>query len=382
MKTVLFINIMLHVICLSLNAQTVVDFVSVPNPDDLEVDKFGNIWVNYRVSLDDSEHRLAKITPTGEITDVIIAPHTLGQFGINDSIIWIAGEWGSSAYVYKYNHFGIRLDSIFMPYPTAIILDEDGTWYVTQNAAGKLTKVNPDKSTQVLASGFPLNHNLALARDENGMFYTCNLHNALVIKINPNTGTKTTIAELPTASPYSLGFLSYSFGNLYVPSFRHCIYKLDTIGTSFDTFVGTELIPGDVSGPVEAALLNTPISTYFSITGDTLYFTESGNNKIRMVVGLSPSTHTNEFQNFNNSFDIYPNPVKQAITVSFKGIQEPITKICIANIQGEILYNLQYTHQATLQEQTLTLDKLEKGQYLLYIKTLSGDVLSRPFIKL
>lgn len=52
-------------------AQTVSDFVSVPNPDDMEVDSSGNLWVNYRVSLSSPEHCLAKIAPDGTLTDVI-----------------------------------------------------------------------------------------------------------------------------------------------------------------------------------------------------------------------------------------------------------------------------------------------------------------------
>lgn len=381
MKTKILFAVVLVAFGLNIKAQTVSDFVSVPNPDDLEVDRFGNIWVNYRVSMLSNEHRLAKISPTGTITDVITENHTLGQFGINDSIIWIAGDWGASAFVYKYDHIGNRLDSISMPYPTAIILDPDGTWYITQNALGRLTKVNPDKTTQTLASGSPLSYNLALARDENGMFYTCNLMNARVIKIDPNTGVKTTLVTLPTANPYSVGFLSYSKGNLYVPSARHCIYKVDTAGISYSVFAGTEMNAGDVNGAIDTALLNTPIATHHSITGDTLYYTDSGNGKIKMITVLNNITGISENQKIKTTFEIYPNPAIETLYIELEAKNETIAKIDFITIDGKMMDSIYFSGAENLQQYNLSLERLPKGNYILNITTSKGEVISKKFIK-
>lgn len=368
-------------IALNVKAQTVSDFVSVPNPDDLEVDRFGNIWVNYSTGTIPDTFHLAKITPAGTLTNIITESYTLGQFGVNDSIIWIAGDWGASAFVYKYDHSGNKLDSISMPYPTAIILDPDGTWYITQNSLGRLTKVNPDKTTQILASGSPLNYNLALARDENGMFYTCNLMNALVIKIDPNTGAKTTLATLPTASPYSLGFLSYSKGNLYVPSFRHCIYKVDTSGTSYSVFAGTEMNAGDVNGAIATALLNIPIATHPSVTGDTLYYTDSGNGKIKMITGLNSTTGISENPKSKTTFEIYPNPAVETLYIELKAINESIVKIDFITIDGKMMDSIHFSGSENLQQYNLSLARLPKGNYILNITTSKGEVISKKFIK-
>lgn len=372
---------MLIVFALNCRAQTVSDFVSIPFPDDLEVDRFGNIWVNYRVSMATSEHRLAKISPAGTITDVIIENHTLGQFGINDSIIWIAGEWGENAYVYKYNHTGNRLDSILMPYPTAIILDPDGTWYVTQNALGKLTKVYPNKTTQTVASGYPLNHNLALARDEYGMFYTCNLMNAKVIKIDPNTGSITTLTTLPAVSPYSVGFLCYNQGKLYVPSFKHCIYKVDTSANAYSVFAGSETNPGDVNGAIATALLNTPIATYPSVTGDTLYFTDSGNNKVKMITGLNNTTGISENRADKATFKLYPNPVNETLYIQLKATDATITKIDFITIDGKKMDSVDFLWTANKQLYILSLEDLPKATYMLAITTSKGDVYSKKIIR-
>lgn len=381
MKPEILFSSMLIAFGLFCQAQTVSDFVSVPNPDDLEVDRFGNIWVNYRVSMSSDEYRLAKISPEGTITDVIVENHPLGQFGVNDSIIWIAGDWGANSYVYKYGHTGNRLDSILMPYPTAIILDSDGTWYVSQNALGKLTKVFPDKTTQTLASGFPLNHNLALARDESGMFYTCNLMNAKVIKIDPNTGSKTTLATLPAVSPYSVGFLSYTNGKLYVPSFMHCIYEVDTAGSAYTVFAGSETIPGDVNGAVATALLNTPIATHPSVTGDTLYFTDSGNNKVKMITGLNITTGISKKPAGKAAFEIYPNPAAAALCIVPETKDETIKKLDFVAVDGKLVDSVDFLWSANLQMYSLSVEHLPKGSYLLIITTSKGEVYSKKIIR-
>ncbi len=369
-------------IAFGVKAQTVSDFVSIPNPDDLEVDRFGNLWVNYRVSLSSPEHRLARISPTGIITDVIIENHTLGQFGINDSIIWIAGDWGATSKVYKYDHSGNRLDSISLQYPTSIILDPDGTWYITQNALGRLTKVNPDKTTQILASGSPLNYNLALARDENGMFYTCNLMNALVIKIDPNTGTKTTLVSLPDLQPYDLGFLTYRDGFLYVPSYgSHCIYKVDTAGIGYSIYAGIEGTAGDLNGSADSAKFNTLTAVYFSNSGDTLFVADSKNHKIKMITGINSTTGISEPQKDKTTFEIYPNPAIETLYIELKAKNETIVKIDFITIDGKMMDSIHFSGSENLQQYNLSLERLPKGNYILNITTSKGEVISKKFIK-
>lgn len=169
-----------------------------------------------------------------------------------------------------------------------------------QNALGRLTKVNPDKTTQILASGSPLNYNLALARDEKGMFYTCNLMDAKIIKIDPATGTKMALVTLPAPATYNLGFLTYKEGYLYVPSYgSHCIYKVDTAGTGYTVIAGIEGSSGDVNGDVLTAQFDTPTSVYFSNSGYTLFVADSKNNKIKAIAGMNGSgNYTLEYYNF------------------------------------------------------------------------------------
>jgi sugar lactone lactonase YvrE len=382
MRTKILLPVILFFCGLNSFAQTVSDFVSVPNPDDMEVDSSGNLWVNYRVSLSSPEHRLAKITPDGTLTDVITENHTLGQFGVNDNTIWIAGEWGATSKIYKYDHSGNKLDSIPMPYPTAIILDPDDTWYVTQNALGRLTKVNPDKTTQILASGSPLNYNLALARDENGMFYTCNLMDAKVIKIDPTTGVKTTLLTLPVLATYNLGFLTYRDGYLYVPGYgSHCIYKVDTAGTGYTIIAGTEGSPGDVNGAALTAKFDTPTSVYFSQSGDTLFVADSKNNKIKAISGMNGSMSVAE--NVENASDVfvYPNPVVENLQIELQKNGESIKTIDIIGMDGKLVKHLKLNNTSGLNQYKISVTNLTQGNYILNITTSKGKVISKKFIK-
>jgi hypothetical protein len=206
--------------------------------------------------------------------------------------------------------------------------------------------------------------------------------NAMVFKINPNTGSKTLLATLPIVSPYSVGFLSYCKGNLYVPSFKHCIYKVDTAGTGYSVFAGSETIPGDVNGEIATALLNTPIATFSSLTGDTLYFTDSGNQKVKKITGLNSTTGVSENHADKTIFEIYTNPTKEIIYIELKVKNETITKVDFMTVDGKHLQNVEFLQSAIHQLYTISSEQLPIGSYLLTVTTSKGEFYSRIIIKL
>lgn len=339
MKSNFYVSLLLiTVICSNIQvySQVVSDFVTVSTPDDIEVDAHNNIWVNYEVSPNPPQYRLAKITPEGILTDVISENMVLGSFGVNDNFIWINGPWGEFGSSYKYDHSGNLIESIPMPYATAIILDPDGTWYLTQNAMIRLTKVFPNNTSQVLVSGAPLHLNLALARDENGMFYTNNLIDSKVIKMNPDTGEKTLLTTLPSTNPYSLGFCAYSNGYLYVPSARHVIYKVDVTDGSYTLFAGTDLTAGDANGDVMSARFNSPIALAFSNDGDTMYITDSGNNKIKKITGVNGLSLNEQTLTDNNVF-IYNMPNGQGLKFKSSNESLSIVSINLFSLDGKLI---------------------------------------------
>lgn len=357
-------------------AQNVSDFMTIPIPDDIKVDRFGNVWVNYSTGTSPDTFHLAKITPAGILTNVITEPFTLGQFGINDSTIWIS-SWDVDS-VYKYTHTGKRIDAVHMNAPTDILLEPDGTWYIAQNQNSRILRYLPDNTSTVIASGAPLNNNLALARDEQGTFYTCNLNDGRVIKVHPNTGEKTVIASLPTSSPYSLGFLDYRQGYVYVPSFRNCIYKVDTAGTGYTVFAGREGFAGDVNGDAATALFKGPTGVAFSVTGDTLFFTDAGNNKIKMITGFN-TVGVQEQQEPDAELSLYPNPAEQLITIHTGAPHDALQMLVIYTAQGREVRRFSVNeHTAVLQ---YNVAQLSPGMYLVEATTTKGKRLRTHFVK-
>lgn len=355
------------------HAQSVADFVSVSNPDDVEVDRFGNVWVDYHTSNTIDTFHLAKITPAGLFVDVISTTTQLGPFGINDSIIWISSQ--SAGKVYKYNHAGNLLDSVNVTSPSEIILDPDGTWYLSQDQSGRIVQYSPANAQIVLASGIPLDNNLALARDEHGIFYTCNQFNADVIRIDPTTGMKTVIATLPTANPYSTGYLSYSNGYLYVPSGVNCIYKVDTSGLGFTVFAGVEGMSGDVNGHLTGALFNGPKGVSFSATGDSLFFTDANNNKIKKISGMGSLGLSDPGQP-GNELVLYPNPSKDILHVATKN-DVPFS-VRVYDRNGSLVPLPQMFISNTTE---LALSGIPAGAYYVTVITEKGNVYHSGFIR-
>lgn len=355
--------------------QNVFDFIDISIPDDIKVDRFGNVWVNYSTGTVPDTFHLAKITPAGVLTNVITEPFTLGQFGINDSSIWISSWYADT--VYKYTHTGVRIGAVYMNAPTDILLEPDGTWYIAQNENSRILQYLPDNTASVVASGAPLNNNLALTRDENGMFYTCNLFDAKVIKVNPATGAKTVIASLPTSSPYSLGFLDYRKGYVYVPSFRNCIYRVDTAGVGYTVFAGQEGNSGDSNGSVETALFNKPTGIAFSVTGDTLFFTDAGNNKIKMITGFH-TVEVQESQEPTRGLVLYPNPAEHTLNISTQ--HDALHAVVVYNSYGREIMRFSAGEHTTVLHCDVW--QLSSGLYVVEVTTTAGKRIRSRFAKL
>lgn len=354
-------------------AQSVTDLIPVSHPDDVEVDRFGNVWVDYHTSNSIDTFHLARMTPAGLFIDVISTTTELGPFGVNDSIIWISSP--TAGKVYKYNHGGQRLDSVNVTSPAEIILDPDGTWYLAQGQSNRIVRYAPDNTQFVLASGVPLSGNQALARDENGIFYTCNAYNADVIRIDPVSGIKTVLTTLPTATPYSTGYLSYSNGYLYVPSGVNCIYKVDTSGMAFTVFAGTEGVAGDVGGHLAGALFDGPKGVAFSSAGDSLFFTDANNGKVKMISGLQ-ALGLMEPLDAASELTLYPNPATDKISLKMEN-DVPFS-VQVFDKNGSLLPLSQVFIDNTIE---LALSEIAAGTYFVTVRTEKGRVYHSGFVR-
>lgn len=367
MRTLLFSFFVVQSFLLA--AQTVQEVCSVPNPQDVKADRMGNLWVNYHTGTTPDTFFLAKRTPAGLFVNVITSLAELGNFDVNDSILWIGCRERDR--VYKYNHYGQLLDSVNVASPAGIILQADGVWYLSQDHLGRVLRYTPDNTQFILASGLPLNENIGLAKDETGMLYVSNRVDANIIRINPHTGEKTLLTTLPTASSYSIGYLAYHSGKLFVPSYYHCIYEVDTNGISYQPYAGTEGVSGDQIGELGFALFNDPAGTAFSVTGDTLFVADRGNNKVKAITGTGSLDVISPDQ---LQVGVYPNPAAERITVRSG---QPINEIMLTDASGNVIIELQCTQTS----EELSLRWLPAGSYMLLIQLNDGTQLHRKIIK-
>jgi len=351
--------------------QVVSHFANVPNPDDIKVDRFNNVWVNYQLGVD--TYRLLRISPEGFVWVVIETSDDLGAFGVNDNVIWIASP--SQEKVYQYNHSGVRLDSVNLASASEIQVMQDGTWYVAQESGNRVLKYSPDNVQEIVATGPPLNHNNSLAIDENGMIYTGNRFNADIIRVNPANGMKTTITTLPAASPYSTAFMTYKSGNLYVASGMNCIYQLDTAGMGYTVLAGVEGVAGNFGGDASTALFDHPRGVAFSKTGDTLFVTDFNNNEIRRVSGLE-SLGVSELQKNNSLLNVYPNPSSGIVHLGVE--HEQVLSAIVTDRNGR---NVSIACSSSGSGLDLVVSPLSEGLYFVKVTTAEGNTYYSRFVR-
>lgn len=370
MKTLIIFTILLY--NNTFWAQTVQDVYSISNPIDLKADSHGNVWVSHHSGTIPDTFQLSKITPGGILVTMISGPEELGQFDINDSIIWIS-SW-SSGKVYKYTHFGIKLDSVNVNAPTGIILDSDGTWYLSQDQNDRILKYTPDNGQFILASGSPLNNNLGIARNENGLLYAANRQDANIIQVNPETGDKYLLASLPTASQQSVGLPAFHQGYIYVPSYHHCIYKINSYTGSYTVYAGSEGESGDQTGSLSVSRFLTPNAVAFSHTGDSMLISDAGNNKVKIISGLS-SLDITENVFGGSGLQLYPNPASSVVHI--RVAEETITSVSIVDPSGKTVI----TQTTGIVSEEISITAIPDGFYFLRATTETGNVYVTRLIK-
>lgn len=368
MKTTI-ITLCLFTTCLS-QAQTVTDFLTIENPGSVEVDARGNFWVSYRT---DGSYHLAKVTPWGLLIPVVEESFELGSFGVNNDFIWISST--SNGKVYKYTHQGVKIDSVNVATPEEIVLNADGSWHLSQSQSSRILSYTAANSQNIAATGLPLNGNIGLAFDEEGFMYTCNRHDGNVIRINPATGTKSVIASLPRDYPYSVGYLTYRDGYVYVTSAMNCIYKADTTGTELYVFAGIEGLAGDLCGDVATALLDEPIGLAFSVTGDTLFVSDAGSNKIKAISGLN-SLGGRELAKKTIAMVLYPNPANEWLSIRVDDQQ--VRSVEITDPNARLVQSESVNHAGEI---SLDVSALSKGTYFVTVTTEKGKVARSVFVK-
>jgi sugar lactone lactonase YvrE len=203
--------------------------------------------------------------------------------------------------------------------PFAVALDGAGNLYIADSSHNRIRKV--DAKTQIIStyagtgvqgysgdSGLAINASIdsphGLTIDGAGNLYFADTGNHVIRRIDAATGIITTVvgsgqqgysgdgqSALAAEMNMPTEVVVDAAGNLYITdTLSNCIREVNATNGTIETIVGngTAGYAGD-GGPAASAELNTPYGIAFDAQGN-LYIADSGNNRVREVVGGTIST--------------------------------------------------------------------------------------------
>ncbi len=200
------------------------------------------------------------------------------------------------------------------PYGKPVVIDTPAmqplpAWLDWQNPAESST-------IQLVAGPTELSSISALAFDKTGILYLADTIKNMIFKVDTATGSVDTLAGtggqgnmgdggLATAAEIDpTGIAVDTSGNVFVSSATyHVIRRIDAVTNVITSYAGTESTPGDgPDGSASAALLDSPGALFFD-AGDTLYFADNGNLKIKKIAPLGNLVHIAGNGNLGTSGD-------------------------------------------------------------------------------
>jgi len=108
--------------------------------------------------------------------------------------------------------------------------------------------------------------------------------------------------------------------------------------------------------------IGEPVSETFS--SSTNYLTQGFQQNYEDFVGLIPT-------GFSPSFDVYPNPFSQTITIEWETIHQA-TQLTLVDSQGKLFYSENVSNSAFKKQ--LSFDTLAPGIYFLSIRSENGTI--------
>lgn len=349
----------------SLQAQVVSTFFNDPSKrvdDALVLDYQGNIYGSHFMGTN-----VYKITPSGNGTVFATGFNTPNGLAFDSqNNLYVCDLSGNR--IYKLSYSGVFLDTIAVSTPSGIIKSiNSDTMLFTQYTGNKISKLAPDGTITVIASGAPMVGSVGLAYDNSGLLYVANFTDRKIFSLNGTTLTY--VSTVPGPSNGSLGFIAFADGFLWGTGYNdHKIYRIDpNFVDSVSVFAGTTL--GNADGGIHEAQFNYPNGIISSVTGDSLYISDFGSGRIRIVSFDAVVGGVNDAEITKDDVKIYPSPATGFINVDYNEAFDAIE-----------IYNCLGMRIISAKEKRIAVDDLASGVYLVFIKKGSG-ALRTKFIK-
>lgn len=268
--------------------------------------------------------------------------------------------------IYKISYSGTFLDTINVQSPSGIIKSfSSDTMLFTQYTGNKLSKLAPNGSISLIANGAPMLGSVGLTYDTAGQLYVANFTDRKIFSVNSNTLTY--VATVPGPTNGSLGFITFAKGYLWGTGFNdHKIYKIDpNFMDSIVVYAGSSI--GNTDGSIGMAKFNSPNGIISSITGDSLFVSDFGSGRIR-VISMNILTGIVDKDRNPSKIKIYPIPSSDFINIDYEG-----------EILSVKMYNSHGTLLGSTNERRIPLNNLSQGMYILSIETPKQTVKTKFF---
>jgi len=311
MKIIYQLNFLLILLVFNVSAQTVSTLVPGPSTfnDGLALDENGNIYASLYYGT-----TVTKITPNG--TTSIFASGFSSPNGLKfgpDGFLYVPSAGANK--ISKVSLDGNVSDFLTISNPSELYFDSDGLLYVADYTNSTVSTVDTAKNITQIFSGFPLNGPIGVLKDATGTIYIGNFNDGKVFRID-NGNTFVEIGDLPSW----LGFMVLVGNNIYATAYQtHRIYKIPIDGSGQSIFAGTG-VAGGTDGNVLTAQFNQPNGITASSTGDTLYISEYGPKRLRMITGVVNPTSVQNDNGLIDDFELmqnYPNPFNPSTKINY-----------------------------------------------------------------
>lgn len=339
---------------------TVVNDPSTRFRDDLIFDTDGNLYC-----ADYGGNSVYKRTPDGTVTTFASGFNTPNGLAFDSQQnLFVADNAGNR--IYKLNSSGQFLDTFQITGPSGLIkMPDSDTLLFTDYPGNSIRKLAPDGIVIPCYSGLPIDGAVGMAWSPDQRLYLANFSNSQVFEVVFGaTVTLDSITTLPPPASGSswLGFIEYAQGYIWATAYNaNKIYKIDPIDGQVTLVAGTTL--GNTDGDVSVAQFNKPNGIVANATGDTLYVSDYGTGRLRMITAIPLSLN----EQIEVGMKVSPNPTSESFHLSFTHYLLP-DKVQLLDMTGRVMKD--WFHPQLFD--SFSIMELPKGCYLL--KVISGNV--------
>lgn len=359
----------------SLDAQTVTTITTNASKidDDIIFDAAGNLFgSNYIGS------KVYKMTPDG--VESIFASGFGSPNGLafnDDGTLIMADNTANKLYkIFPDGSKEVFVDSLQGPSGVIRQKNSDTLLVTSYSNTHKIWKVAPDGSVSTFLTHPQFNGPVGMCYDDSMNLYIANFNDRKIFKMTPDG--QVTFFTQPPLGQY-IGFLAYTNGSLYATAMEaHKIYKIDLEG-NYAVWLGSTI--GTLDGDASVAKFNRPNGIRPSSTGDTLYVSDFGSKRVRMITNLGGTSATKELMP-EWKVTVSPNPLANTAQITFELPDAANMSIGLYDAQGHwvqsVLENERLAQGA--HQYLLARHGLPAGVYFLYFQSSNERFLAKKVV--